>query len=607
MRLINMLKQIHKWLALLIGVQLLLWMASGLVFSLLSHDAVSGRHLVKSPDPSSWKGRGSDFSEILNNYSQVLSISAGELLSKRVYRVTTEQEKFIVDSESFKKVEISETLARQLAENYYAGEGSLTALHRINQKNYETRRFELPVWQVVVEDEENSHLYLSATTGQLVGIKTDTWRLFDIFWMLHIMDYAERNDFNNALIIFIALVTTFIAISGVWLIFYAFSGSDFNVLARLKRVPLLVNSETGFRSELFVSRNTRLIDALAKSGYQLPSNCGGGGSCGLCQVKVDPALPVSHADRQFFDQSQQEAGMRLACQLSLAKGISVELPASVLNQQLMGCRVISNQFKTPLIKELVLEVPVESHFNFNAGEYVLLHIPRGKTSLNQIKPDESVKKYWQQQSVAQYRSVRSEAITRSYSMANPPLENSRIVLNVRLALPENKSGESGKASSYLFSLNEGDNVEVSGPFGHFHASQNKREMILIGGGAGMAPLRSHIFHQLKALRSERKISFWFGARNQAEIFYQEDFEQLQNEHANFTWHTALSEEKPGSGWRGHIGFIHEVLAESYLKQHPSVELCDFYICGPPAMNKAVIELLEKLNVDSGNIYVDDFG
>ena len=607
MRLTKTLKQIHKWLALLIGIQLLLWMVSGLMFNLLSHEAVSGRHLVKSTSPSSWQGNGGDFSEILKNYSQVISISASELLSKRVYQVAQEQQKFIIDAESFEKVEINETLAWQLAENYYVGEGRLATIHRVNQKTYETRRFDLPVWQIVIEDDENSHLYLSASTGQLLGIKTDTWRLFDIFWMLHIMDYAERDDFNNSLIIFIALVTTFIAVTGVWLIFYAFSRSDFNFFARLQRVPLLVNSEQGFRSELFVRKNSCLIGALSKSGYQLPSNCGGGGSCGLCQVKVDPALPLSQSDKLFFSRAEQQAGMRLACQLLLAKGLSVELPTSVLNQQLLGCRVISNQFKTPLNKELVLEVPVEGQFAFNAGEYVLLHIPRGKTSLNEIKPDESAKKYWQQQNVAQYRSIRSETITRSYSMANPPVENSRIVLNVRLALPENENGESGKASSYLFALNEGDTVEVSGPFGHFHASQNKREMILIGGGAGMAPLRSHIFHQLKTLRSERKISFWFGARNQAEIFYQKDFQQLQSKHANFTWHTSLSEEKPGSDWPGHIGFIHEVLAENYLKQHPSVELCDFYICGPPAMNKAVIELLEKLNVDSGNIHVDDFG
>jgi Na+-transporting NADH:ubiquinone oxidoreductase subunit F len=616
MSFLTLVKKVHKWLALIIGLQLFLWMLSGLVFNLLSHDDIKGSELIKRQGSIAWTGNVEDFVEIKRRYDQILSISTSQLQQTSVYQVKTKTDEFILDPKDLSKIEIGNLLVRKIARNTYIGKGEVNTVSLITKKNNEntteTRKFSLPVWKIDYLDNENSSLYISASTGRVLDIKTDTWRIFDFFWMLHIMDYSERNDMNNALVIFAAAVTCFIALSGMWLLFSVFSFRDFNFLAKRHRVPLLISTDQGESAEVFVRKNSRLIDALANDGFQLPSNCGGGGSCGLCKVQVDYSTPITNADKEQLSSEEINSGYRLACQLNLSTGLKVELPSQVTSQQLLSCRVKSSQFKTPFIKEIILEIPEGSDFRFNSGEYVLLHIPSGKTELKQVELSNQVKPFWSELKINQLLSQRAEPITRSYSMANPPVDNNLIVLNVRIALPvkneaDKRRGESGKASSYLFNLKENDFISVSGPFGHFHANNNDNEMIFIGGGAGMAPLRSHILHQLESLQSRRKISFWYGARNQTDIFYQEEFERLQQAHDNFTWQVALSEEQASSLWTGHTGFIHEVIKSNYLDSLANIKTCDFYICGPPAMNQATLDCLAQLGVNQKNIHVDDFG
>jgi Na(+)-translocating NADH:ubiquinone oxidoreductase F subunit len=616
MSVLTIIKKIHKWLALLIGLQLLLWMLSGLVFNLLSHNKVSGSELIKKQQDIAWIGNAEDFVEIKRRYDQIISITTTQLQQSSVYRVKTKAETFILNPDDLSKIEVGNLLVREIARTVYIGQGELINASLITKENNqnitETRKFKLPVWKIDFSDNENSSLYISASTGSVLDIKTDTWRIFDFFWMLHIMDYSQRDDMNNALVIFAAALTSFIGLSGLWLLFSVFSFKDFNFLAKRHRVPLLISTEQGETSEFFVTKNSRLIDALANDGFQLPSNCGGGGSCGLCKVQVDTATPITAADNEQLTKQQIDAGYRLACQIKLASGLKVVLPSQVSKQQLLSCRVKSSQFKTPFIKEIILEVPQDSDFTFNAGEYILLHIPKGKTQLKQIELDETVKPYWDKLKINQLSSLREVPITRSYSMANPPVDNNLIILNVRIALPEkqsgdNRKGESGKASSYLFSLKKNDCISVSGPFGHFHAVENDNEMVFIGGGAGMAPLRSHIMHQLDSLKTNRKISFWYGARNQVDIFYQSEFEKRQKLHANFSWQVALSEDQQAGQWTGYTGFIHEVIKSNYLDSHKNLQACDFYICGPPLMNQATLDCLVKLGVKSDNIHIDDFG
>ncbi len=606
-------KKLHKWISLLIGLQLFLWMLSGLMFSLLNHKEVKGSYLLNKSISSDWSAKHNDFANLVIQYPQATVIDSYFLLARPVYRIKSVDETLIVDAATLHKIEITESVTKSIAERGYAGDGEIRDIQKQELKTLENRKLSLPLWQVNFADEENSSLYLSASTGQIYEIKTDTWRWFDFFWMLHIMDYSERSDMNNALVIFIGLLTSFIALTGIWLLCLVFSAKDFNFMAKFKRVPLLISGGSEAKVEIFAPKNSRLYEVLANQGYQLASTCGGGGSCGLCQVKVDSSTPISASDKALLSRSQINAGYRLACQLSLTKGLKVNLPEQVFQQQLLSCQVISNQFKTPFIKELILQVPAAENFIFNAGEYILIHIPVGVAKLEQVELADDVAPYWLQDNIKQFSSKRTEAITRTYSMANPPVQNKQIVLNVRLALPIDGIGESGKGSSYLFSLSPNDLVKISGPFGHFHAMKNNNEMIFIGGGAGMAPLRSHILHQLKTLHNENKISFWFGARNQSEIFYEAEFNQLEKDFANFNWHVALSDSESliqqnnETNWTGYVGVIHQVLNDNYLSKLTDLKNIDFYICGPPLMNQAVLSLLYSLGVSENNIHLDDFG
>ena len=604
---IGMIKKVHKWIALLLGLQLVIWMLSGLMFSLLPHKEVSGRYLISRAVTIDWQANGGDLKRLAGEYEELVSIGTGQLLGKAVYQIKTISDFVLVDAVTMEQIEIDESVAKLIAVASYSGDGQLVSLSKENDKTLESRKFNAPVWHAKFDDELNSSLYLSAKSGSVYGVKTDTWRLFDIFWMLHIMDYSERNDMNNSLVIFSASLICFIALTGVWLIFSVFSLKDFNLLARFQRVPLMIRNDEGFTSEIFARKNERLYFALSNAGFELPSNCGGGGGCGLCKVKVDAGIPVSSSDKKLINQEDLAAGYRLACQVELEKGTEVDLPGKVLQQQVLSCKVISNDFKTPMIKELVLEVPNSTNFEFNSGEYVLIHIPPGESKLAEIEVPQDYRDIWYDSNIEQYISRRSEALTRAYSMANEPSDKQHIVLNIRLALPESTSGESGKGSSYLFSVVPGEAVKISGPFGHFHAKNNEREMVFIGGGAGMAPLRSHIFHQLNTLDSTRKISYWFGARNTREIFYQQEFERLAQTFENFEWHVGLSHCDDGDEWSGFKGMIHEMVEQAFKLNEIDIKQSDFYVCGPALMNQAVVSLLAAYGVDSSRILVDDFG
>ena len=606
-------KKIHKWMGLLLGVQLMLWMLSGMMFSLLSHKEVSGGYLYNRPAIDYWNGNINHFNQIASRYDNIVEINSHQILEQPAYSVKTTDGEFLVNSTDFTKINISEALAKKIALKSYAGNGQMLSARKETEKTLENRKYSKPLWQVKFSDEQNASLYLSATTGRVFGVKTDTWRLFDIFWMLHIMDYSERNDMNNSLVIFSVSMISFIALSGIWLVFSVFRLSDFNLIAKLRRVRVVIKSKQNSTTELLAKKNTSLYEMLFNAGFELPSNCGGGGSCGLCKVKVTTNAQVSSADTNLISQSDIDSGYRLACQLKLVQKTAIELPEKIANENVFTCKVISNQFKTPLIKELTLQVPASQCFEFEAGDYVLVHVPEGKLNLKEISVPDKYLSLWQDRQIFEYKSHRKEVLKRAYSMANSPDDNHQIVLNVRLALPvqtgADKNGEIGKVSSYLFGLMPGDTLKVSGSFGNFHALENmldsKNEMIFIGGGAGMAPLRSHILYQLQSLKTKRRISFWFGARNVDEIFYQQEFDRLAREFTNFNWHISLSDLSPHEHWNGLTGMIHQVV-EKEIKGYESLSRCEFYICGPTAMNKAVLAMLKKVGVKDNKMLVDEF-
>jgi Na+-transporting NADH:ubiquinone oxidoreductase subunit F len=302
-------------------------------------------------------------------------------------------------------------------------------------------------------------------------------------------------------------------------------------------------------------------------------------------------------------------GDRLSCQVSVKNDLEIEVAEEVFGVKKWECTVRSNDNVATFIKELVLELPNGEAVDFRAGGYIQIECPPHKLQYKDFIVQDEYKPDWDHFNIWQYESMVEETVVRAYSMANYPLEEGIIMLNVRIASPPPRTEglAPGKMSSYIFNLQPGDAVTISGPFGEFFAKETDSEMVFVGGGAGMAPMRSHIFDQLERIKTDRKITFWYGARSLREMFYVEDFDRLAAEHPNFEWHVALSDPQDEDEWKGDTGFIHNVLFENYLKDHEAPEDCEFYMCGPPMMNQAVINMLQDLGVEDSNIMLDDFG
>lgn len=381
-----------------------------------------------------------------------------------------------------------------------------------------------------------------------------------------------------------------------------------NFLVPQGNVKVTINEDPG--KALTVPTGGKLLNVLADQKIFVPSACGGQGTCAECRLTVlhgggDP-LPT---EKNFLSRRELREGVRLSCQVSVKQDLDIQVPTEIFDIKEWECTVRSNRNVATFIKELVLELPPGEEVDFKAGGYIQIRCPPHEVHYRDFDIDERFRDDWDKYNVWQYTSKVNEPISRAYSMANYPGERGIIMLNVRIATPPPRqpSAPPGKMSSYIFSLKPGDKVTISGPYGQFFIQETDTEMIYIGGGAGMAPLRSHLLELLRRRHTDRKVSFWYGARSLREAFYVDHFEQLARDNPNFSWHLALSEPLPTDNWRGPTGFIHQVLYERYLKDHPAPEDCEYYFCGPPLMNQAVLKLLDDLGVEEENIFFDDFG
>jgi Na+-transporting NADH:ubiquinone oxidoreductase subunit F len=385
------------------------------------------------------------------------------------------------------------------------------------------------------------------------------------------------------------------------------------MFAKSKLVPegeITITINGGAEASITAQPGDKLLGALANAGIFVSSACGGGGTCGQCRVDIKAGggelLPteVDHISKKDAKQ-----GCRLSCQVSIKENMDIELEDEIFGIKKWDCEVISNDNKATFIKELVLKIPNGESVPFKAGGYIQIEAPPHHVKYKDFDIPEEYRGDWERFGFFNIESKVEDETIRAYSMANYPEEEGIIMLNVRVASPppNNLALPAGKMSSYIWSLKEGDKATISGPFGEFYAKQSAAEMVFVGGGAGMAPMRSHIFDQLRRLNTTRPITFWYGARSLREMFYVEDFDMLQKENDNFKWHVALSDPQPEDNWKGDTGFIHNVLLENYLKGHPAPEDCEFYMCGPPMMNAAVINMLKELGVEDENIMLDDFG
>lgn len=359
-----------------------------------------------------------------------------------------------------------------------------------------------------------------------------------------------------------------------------------------------------------VAPGGKLLTTLAAREIFLPSACGGQGTCGQCKCKVlEGGGDILPTERDFMSRKEVRAGVRLACQVPVKQDMAIEVAPEILDVKRWQCTVRSNRNVATFIKELVLELPPGEEVAFKAGGYIQIECPPHSLSYRDFDIPQQFRGDWDRYNLWRYTSRINEETTRAYSMANYPEEKGLIKLNVRIATPppSNDNVPPGIMSSFIFNLKPGDKVNVFGPYGEFFIQETSAEMVYIGGGAGMAPLRSHIFELLKHRDSKRKISYWYGARSLREVFYADEFEQLAKYHPNFRWNLALSDPQPEDQWTGPTGFIHNVLYEEYLKNHPAPEECEYYFCGPPQMSQAVVGLLDNLGVEKDNIFFDDFG
>ncbi len=392
-------------------------------------------------------------------------------------------------------------------------------------------------------------------------------------------------------------------------------------------VNIVVNDDSA--NPIIVPAGSTLLSTLAARKIFIPSACGGGGTCGVCKVHVHEGggslLPteVSHINRR-----EARDGCRLSCQVKVKSDMRIEVEPSVFSVRKWRCKVRSNHNVATFIKELVLELPEGEVVPFRAGGYIQIEAPATTVHFRDFVVEDRFRSEWDKFKMWGLSTTIPEPITRAYSMASYPEEKDIIMLNVRVATPpwDRASNDwsklpPGLMSSYIFSLKPGDEVTISGPFGEFFAKETKNEMVFVGGGAGMAPMRSHIFDQFRRLHTDRKVTFWYGARSAGECFYVDDFDAIARENPNFEWNIALSDVRAEDGWddpssparqwlgskHGYKGFIHNVLFESYLKDHPAPEDCEYYLCGPPIMNQSVIKMLLDLGVEPENIALDDFG
>jgi len=376
-------------------------------------------------------------------------------------------------------------------------------------------------------------------------------------------------------------------------------------------VKITINGE----KEVITSPGSTVLSTLSEQKIFLPSACGGGGTCGMCTCQViSGGGSILPTEKGFFTRKEQMANWRLGCQVKVREDMEIEIPAEIFGIKKWECTVVSNESVATFIKEFVVRLPEGENLDFKSGGYIQIDVPQCEVDFKDMDVEEEYRPEWDKFKMWDLKMKNPEPIYRAYSMANHPAEGNIVMLNIRIATPpwDRKAGgfmkvNPGICSSYIFSRKPGDKVMVSGPYGEFFIKPTDKEMMFIGGGAGMAPMRSHIFDLFQTRKTNRKATFWYGGRSLRELFYMDHFEKIQKDNENFEFHVALSEPNPEDNWTGYTGFIHQVIMDNYLKNHPEPEEIEYYICGPPMMNDAVLKMLDDYGVPPENVAFDDFG
>lgn len=593
-------RRLHKWVGLILAIQFILWMSSGVVMSLLDARKVQGREFrVKPNAPGDWPQNVLAADAVLAASSgKVMTVSSGWLLDRPVYRLQNDQRSWLVSATDGAVVEVDAGLATRIARASYSGPGTAGAPRLLNF-TLETRAHKEPVWRVDFDDAEDTSVYVSRVSGAVLEHRNSTWRLFDLFWMLHIMDYRERTNFNNPLLVSSAAGGLWMALTGVWLLFASVRLAEF-VPRRWRRsgaVNVLDKHGTLQRS-IDAAQGDTVFRALARGGIQLPSNCGGGQSCGLCEVRcVGKAPEPTGADRALLSAQKLEAGFRLACGLDVNRSVDIDVGDTLVAGGGRAGVVTAVKPVTPFLREITIRP--DTPFECRPGTYVQVHVPAYARELGHVDVPSHHRADWD--AAGPLAGLANETpVRRAYSIAVPVEQvDGNLTFLVRFML----GARPGRGSGYMYTLKVGDGLTFSGPFGDFALKPGGREKVFIGGGAGMAPLRAMI-HALLAQGATEPMHFWYGARNLRDAPYVSEMRAFAAAYPNFQWHLVLSEEGPAVGTCH--GLVHDAVLAGLLGTHPEIASLEFYVCGPPAMLSATRTMLRNLGVADADVAYDDF-
>ncbi|WP_133500031.1 2Fe-2S iron-sulfur cluster binding domain-containing protein [Cognatilysobacter terrigena] len=598
------LARVHRWLGLVIGLQVVLWLASGLTMSLLDPAAVEGA-ATRAPAPATrtWPQGTRTPGEILAAHGRSAErIESAWLLDTPVWRVSHGETSVLRDAYTGATIEIDPATARTIASRDYSGAVGPGTPERLERAPLEARGHAGPLWRVPFADDAHTTLYVSAQDGRILERRTDAFRWFDIAWMLHIMDYTGRADFNHPLVVATAGGGVLLAISGLWLLGFSVAQGELRPRAWRRRGGLRVlHADDALGVTVPAREGETVLAALARAGLHLPSQCGGGQTCGQCAVKVDGRVPRPGAgDRARLPRERLIHGERLACALPVREGLSVHVPT----RDAMALHVARIERITPIsptLREIVLR-PASALPPLAAGQFIELDIPAFEVDAEAVSDPRAP---LPASLLAHARPIAfARSLVRAYSPSlTPSLSDGALPLLVRLehGLPD--AGWIGRGSGYLFSRRVGDRMQFRGPFGAFRLKPGTREKIFIGGGAGVAPLRAMLWERLEAGGRER-MHLWIGARTPDEVPYHEELLALDAAHPHVDVHVVYSE------WGNATGgprWIHEAVYDGLLHSHGALAECEFYLCGPPAMLDAARSLLADIGVEPARIAYDDFG
>ncbi|GAC16869.1 2Fe-2S iron-sulfur cluster-binding protein [Aliiglaciecola lipolytica] len=608
-------RKIHKWASVVVGIQFLLWLSSGIYFNLMDHQKAAG-NTYRSHSKIEVKVAPQELLEpsiVLSDFPPSVELTTTSLLSKPIYQLTHKKGLYanfensytLVDAYTGRQILIDEDMANALAKESYSGPGTIrstTLLHGLiddfpKQKN--------PAWQVDFDDEVQTSVYIESGSGRIVGHSDEDKRLADIFFMLHFMDYTNEGSFNSVQMILFAFVTLWLSLSGfIWTIDLGFRGQyQLSWFAKKRKVKLFDRDRKSMGTLSF-STHVNLLDGLVEHNIILPSTCGGGGTCGRCKVMINPAVKSSSADELHFTKKELAEGFRLACQ-HFSNDIDHMTLMDVTNAQKHTMELTETRFISPFIKELKFKTKGRDSIVFKAGAFMRFFIPAAKSHSIPVNIPEAFKPDWQH---VEERVFEHDACTRSYSCAMSCATTDELVFTIKFQPAPNDSVLPGIASHYLCNLQPGETVEALGPFEEFFVKQrSEKTMVLIGAGSGMAPLRAIIDEQigisLQSFASNREIYFFYGARNENDLIYADDFYFLAEQNELFHYFPVLS--KPDNNWLGAAGYVQHIL-QLNLDSLGDLSELEFYVCGPQGLMDEVISMLERKGVKSDDIRFDLF-